>query len=695
MEIPTIRNDLELYPWEPEQDGTEQWVINDPLRSQFFVVSREVLEIFKRMHLKNSTNIALQVNAQTKCRVGLDDVARVVDFATQNNLIVPTSVGDISRVSRQPNRTTWWMQFIHKYIMFRVHLLRPDKFLTTSQKFVSPLFTRAFFVLTVLVGVLGIFLTVRDWNSFQRNLEHLWSVSGLVNIFTTLVFVKLVHEFAHAYTAKRYGVRVPVMGITFIVLFPLPFTNTTDSWKLYSHRQRFNIASAGIISELVLACWATLLWKIFPEGALQSTLFLVATTTWISSLLVNASPFMRFDGYFLLMDYLRIPNLHARSGALARWWLRELVFDLNELPPEKFKKNIHNFLIAFAYLTWIYRFFVFLAIALIVYHFFIKAVGVFMFVVEIYYFILRPIFSEIRMWAKAKQKIMKRKRYLITLAFLIVFVGFFVVPFQRSVSVPAVFIPFEEVSIYAPLDARVLSVEGGVGDQIKAGDIMAVLGSEYVRYERDIAAIQANAVAHSVQSALLDASGQGASGRQQSWVAAMSRLREAEQRVDLLEVHAPLSGSLINLSQDFVEGSSLRSDTYIGTIRGERKNELHAYIDERVRRDLAVGDEVTFFFIGQPANSHTAKIINISETSDRRGVYPELLSAYGGPLPSFRVNDTVELVQPAFKVQLFVLEDVQARPRAPAFVNLRGEQSSLALNVGRRAVNILLREFGG
>ena len=125
--------------------------------------------------------------------------------------------------------------------------------------------------------------------------------------------------------------------------------------------------------------------------------FLLATTTWVSTVLINASPFMRFDGYFLLSDFLQMPNLHARAFALARWDLRERLFALGEPAPEHFPAARRG-LILFAWATWIYRLVLFLGIAALVYHFFIKALGIFLFLVEIVWFIARPLWSEIGAW---------------------------------------------------------------------------------------------------------------------------------------------------------------------------------------------------------------------------------------------------------------------------------------------------------
>ena len=126
--------------------------------------------------------------------------------------------------------------------------------------------------------------------------------------------------------------------------------------------------------------------------------FLLATTTWVSTLAINASPFMRFDGYFLLSDFLQMPNLHSRAFALARWDMREKLFKLGEPPPESFSDTKRLGLILFAWATWIYRLVLFLGIAALVYHFFIKALGIMLFLVEIVWFIAKPLWSEISEW---------------------------------------------------------------------------------------------------------------------------------------------------------------------------------------------------------------------------------------------------------------------------------------------------------
>ena len=96
-------------------------------------------------------------------------------------------------------------------------------------------------------------------------------------------------------------------------------------------------------AELCCAALAICAWGFLPDGPARSVAFLVATTTWVTTVLLNLSPFMRYDGYYVLSDWLEVPNLHARSFALARWWMRETLFGFGDPVPEEFPSGGRSF----------------------------------------------------------------------------------------------------------------------------------------------------------------------------------------------------------------------------------------------------------------------------------------------------------------------------------------------------------------
>ena len=159
------------------------------------------------------------------------------------------------------------------------------------------------------------------------------------------------------------------MGVALLVLFPVLYTDNTDAWRLTDQRKKLQIVLAGLMVEFHIALLALFSWTVVEDGPLRSAAFFLATGSLVGSLLVNLSPFMRFDGYYALADFLGMQNLQPRAFELARWQVRQWLFGLPENPPEPFPATKHYFLVFYSFATWIYRFFLFLGIALLVYFF--------------------------------------------------------------------------------------------------------------------------------------------------------------------------------------------------------------------------------------------------------------------------------------------------------------------------------------
>jgi putative peptide zinc metalloprotease protein len=128
------------------------------------------------------------------------------------------------------------------------------------------------------------------------------------------------------------------------------------------------------MAELMLAAWATLFWSFAPEGNVKGALFFLATA-WVLTVAVNASPFMRFDGYFILSDTLDYPGLHERAGNWAKRWLRWHLLGLEDPIPDNVSPAFARFLTLFAFATWVYRLLLFVGIALVVYNAFLRRSG--------------------------------------------------------------------------------------------------------------------------------------------------------------------------------------------------------------------------------------------------------------------------------------------------------------------------------
>jgi len=371
LALPPIRQDLRLYPGSAQQDGSPTWRILDPVRNSFYEIGWLEFELLARwLEHKDAGSLIAHVSAETTLRPVLDEVQELVAFLANQQLLAPRSPEAKQALERRVHtrERAWYEQLGHHYLFFRLPLFRPDGFLSRTVRLTDPFFTRGFFLALAVLFAFDVYLVSREWFSFTAAMGRMLTPHGFVYYALALTFAKIVHEHGHAYAAKRYGVRVPTMGVAFLVLWPYLYTDTSEGWKLADRRKQLVIALAGMAAELALAVVCTFLWALSPEGAARSVFFVLASTTWMMTLAVNVSPFMRFDGYFVLSDFLDFPNLHERSFACARWWMRKTFFGLVESTPEPtLRAGQRAWLIAFAYITWLYRFTVFIGIALLVY----------------------------------------------------------------------------------------------------------------------------------------------------------------------------------------------------------------------------------------------------------------------------------------------------------------------------------------
>lgn len=599
--LPLLREELDLLAGPELPDGQPSWTLHDPVRNLFFRIDWLTFEILSRWSLGSPQAIAEMVAVSTPLNAAPTHVEEVVRFLTENQLVRPLGRDSADKLAERLKKIEGspfkWL--LHHYLFFRVPLWRPDAWLERWRPVADLLYTRAFALLTLAALGMGLVQVFRHSDQFFSSLVDTFNWEGLVAYGVAVFCVKWLHELGHAFTAKRYGCRIPAMGVAFLVLWPMAYTDTNETWRLTSQWQRFRIACAGIATELVIAAWATLAWALLPDGGLRGAAFVLATTSWVATVAINASPFLRFDGYFILCDLLDMPNLHGRSFALARWKLREWLFALGEPKPEHFSRRKEAWLIAFAWVTWLYRLVVFLGIALLVYHFFFKALGIFLFVVEIIWFIALPVYRELQAWKERlpamRARPESRRRTWRSLALLLVLLSLFALPWPGRVATTGLLRPAQMMPIYTQ--------EGAVLEQLAFADGEAVQpGAELLTMKvPDLALRQALAEARSAglrwQAATV---GLNAETRarllvsQEEWATAEAELEAATQALAQQRPLAPFEGELRIADPELQPGQWLPAKMQVAVVIGHQGALVETYLDESEVQRVRVGDAAIF-----------------------------------------------------------------------------------------------------
>ncbi|CAG0953032.1 putative peptide zinc metalloprotease protein [Rhodocyclaceae bacterium] len=695
--LPPLREELALLPGPILADGQPSWTLHDPVRNLYFQIDWPGFEILSRWPEGDPEAIVAGVNGQTTLRIGINDLEAMARFLQQNQLLQPAP-GSAATLADQLHKrrggAAQWL--LHNYLFLRIPLVRPDAWLSRWSPHLGFFFTPLFFRLTLAAGLLGLIGVHRDWERFSGTLVDMFTWQGLMAYGATLVAVKVLHELGHGFTAKRHGCRVPAMGIAFLVLWPVAYTDTNEVWRLTSRRQRLQVAGAGIATELAIAAWATLAWAWLPEGLPKSVAFLLSTTTWISTLVVNASPFMRFDGYFLLSDYLQLPNLHSRAFALARWDLRERLFALGEPVPESFPRHLHSGLILFAWAVWLYRLAIFLGIAVLVYHFFIKAVGVFLFLVEIGWFVLLPLRTELLAWRERWPQLRHNPRARRSAALAALAALLFVLPWPTRITTSALLQPKEQLVLYGTPHAQVAALPVRNGEAVAAGaSVMEFAAPDLELRSRQTAARQEQLAWQSASAGfdrearkdwqLLDEQLVSVRAEQATVVADAQRYRP----------HAPYAGMLHDLDPDLRPGQWVGNREPLGRLVATGPWQVVTYVDEDDIHRLAVGDRGLFMADGMAGPNVALEVASIDKNAARTLAEGELANLFGGHVAVREKNGVLFPERAVYRVVLTVAPGETIRQHSwRGRLALAARWEAPGLRFFKTAVAVFWREAG-
>jgi len=698
--LPPLRRDLVIRPDEPTAEGEPTWTVHDPASGKFISISWSTKEILDRWRLGQPKPIADSICHETTLLVDEEDVMLVAQSLLGAGLLdlrgADNSKGLAEQLAkRQPG---FWQWLLHNYLFIRIPLFNPDPLLDWLTPKLAFLYSRFFLLTTALAAALGLGLVVRQWDRFYSVFLHHLSLQGAAWFAFVLFLAKVCHEFGHAVTAKRHGAKVPKMGIALIVMFPMLYTDTNDVWRLGNRRHRLQVSIAGVATEMLIACWATLAWGLLPEGHLSDACFLLATTTWVTTVLLNLSPFMRFDGYFVLSDWSGIANLHEEAGALGRWKLRQLLFGIDDPMPAVTAPSKARWLVVFAWVTWLYRLSVFLGIAVLVYHFAVKLLGIAMFVVELGYFILYPIYIEIREWARRSDRIKVSPRARILGAILLLALAAACLPWPTRVHVAGYLRTDEDFYLYAPEEALVARLLVKDGDTVKAGQPLADLESAKLTQRLREGAARVRRFEAEIASARVS---EGLSERLPVLIAqrdtTRSQLAATEEAAVRLRPTAPADGVVRWIDPELAPGAWVAREEPLLVIRRPGLSEAFAYVDDEAVQRLRVGSSALFFLPAFSAQGIPMEVVAIDRDIAQVLASPTLAEGAGGTVPSrLDARGNATPTRSMYRLTLRTREaplpylghDWRGR------LVIRGEGEAPVVHLYRAALSLLWREAG-
>lgn len=296
-----------------------------------------------------------------------EDVIRLLSQLHASDLIVCDVLPDTGELSERADRIAQrrWTGRLSNPFAWRVPLGDPDRLLGALLPLARPLVGWVGFLLWLSVTVAGLVFGALYWPALTHDvIGQLTSPHSLLALWLLFPVIKLVHELGHGLMTKAFGGEVHEIGVMFLVFTPVPYCEASAAWAFRDKWQRVLVGAAGMMVEAVLAAAALAVWINAEPGLVRLLAYNTIFIAGVSTALFNINPLLRFDGYYMLMDWLEIPNLRSRATAYLRYLCERYLFGQREVSRPDASSGERAWFVAYGAASTVYRVLVTVAILL-------------------------------------------------------------------------------------------------------------------------------------------------------------------------------------------------------------------------------------------------------------------------------------------------------------------------------------------
>jgi len=268
--------------------------------------------------------------------------------------VPPDAAELLERSERQQRRKR--LQRFTSVLSWRIPLFDPERFLRATVPFVRPFFGWAGALLWLVVVVPALALAAIHWNDLTSDfLDRLFSAQTLVAVWLLFPVVKALHELGHAYATKVFGGEVHDMGVMILVFTPVPYVDASSASAFRSKWLRILVGAAGMLVEVFVAALALHVWLSVEPGALSAIAYNTILIAGLTTILFNANPLLRYDGYYILGDLLEIPNLRQRANTYLGYLCERYLFGHRDADPPIATPGERAWFLVYATASFVYR----------------------------------------------------------------------------------------------------------------------------------------------------------------------------------------------------------------------------------------------------------------------------------------------------------------------------------------------------
>ena len=656
------------------ENGESFVTVEDPVRSKHFRIGlaeyrfiakvngvRSNAQILELLQAEQQSNQAESAKAD---HIQADQVPQIANWLLAMNLVTVNKADNANRLNAMAQqidkaKLVGWMN----PISMKVSLFNPNRFLQGIQPATEWLFSSWIVLLWVITGVYSLSCLVSNWQRVYASSAGAFSSDGWLWLLLTWFVLKVFHETAHGIACRRYGGEVPEFGVLFLLFAPMAFVNVTSMWRFSNRWQRMVVSAAGMYIELWIAFFAIIVWS-QTDGVVASTAFSVMVMSSVTTILFNANPLMRFDGYFLLSDFLAIPNLYGKGSQWFSESVKQLFFGVPR--QTQFRVNERFAVAVYGVMSFFWKISISLGL-IIAASVLLQGAGLVLSGIGVVLWFGLPIARQIALLtSKESQFSINKVRTGISVLCLagLVAAGFYVFQAPATKSAPAIVQFCNESIIRSDASGFVTAIHVVEGQNVVKGDLLLELTNPELANElvdltrlQDEARIQSRIYQQEGNQAMMQAENKRA-------LRLTAQIVEKQAAAEGLKVSANCDGVVVARELQNRLGSFVERGDQILTLAKLVDKEVVVSVDQS-EYDAAVwasGKQLRLMFPGRPVVNAT--LVSINPRASTTPTFPSLTATMGGSLAvrpasnssSSEGDPNFELLSPRFDVTVAVPE---------------------------------------
>ena len=475
---PALRDDLIVS----KRAGNDpSYIIKDPQSERFFRVGEPEIYLARQLDGKTTLeDIRLRVEKQFGAPLPTKTLELFVQRLEELGFLKTIRAETTSDKRKRIRGNILYLRF---------KAFDPDRLFTSLSDRVRWLFTAPFVVFSGILLFAALSVAIAGWGEIRQTFVQLYSLDVLLLTWLVLLIVITLHEFAHGLACKHFGGQVHEMGFMLIFFQPAMYCNVSDAWLFPEKSKRLWVTFSGAYFELFIWSIATLIWRITdPDLRINDLAFIVMITSGFKTFF-NLNPLIKLDGYYLLSDYLEIPNLNRRAfGYLATRFKKLIGF--NQLERAEITRREARILLIYGLLAIVFSFgllgwIAFRLSGYLIAH--LQATGFFL-AVTLWFLIFRYPLQRLKsntvQWlTRGKGRLHFRRIGRLAATAILLIASLFIIPMELKVSSELIIAPAENADVRPEVEGIIEEVFVDEGDQVAAGDLIVRLSDQNYNFE--------------------------------------------------------------------------------------------------------------------------------------------------------------------------------------------------------------------